>query len=106
MRERPVAFAAGVAFALTLVVYLVTMNRTIGFIDRGELAATAYTLGVPHPTGYPTITILGWLVTHVVPLKPVLVLNAFAAVLVAAGAAGLVFLFNDLFGRVMVSRAS
>lgn len=92
--------AAWAAFALTLVVYLATMNRTIGFIDRGELAATAYTFGIPHPTGYPTFTVLGWLVSHLVPLRPVLVLNAFAAVLVALGAGGLVFLFRDLLGRV------
>ena len=91
--------AASAAFAVTLVAYLATMNRTVGFIDRGELAATACTLGIPHPTGYPTFTILGWLVSHAVPLRPVLVLNAFAAVLVAGSAAGLVFLFDDLLGR-------
>jgi hypothetical protein len=92
--------AAGAAFAFTLTVYLATMNRTIGFIDRGELAATTYTLGIPHPTGYPSITVLGWLVSHLIPMRPVLVLNAFAAFLVAASAAGLVFLFDDLFRRV------
>jgi hypothetical protein len=94
------AGAAWFAFGVTLVVYLATMNRTIGFIDRGELAATTYTLGIPHPTGYPTFTVLGWLVSHLVPLRPVHVLNALAAMLVAVSAAGLVFLFDALFARV------
>jgi len=102
---RSLARAAWAAFVLTLPVYLATMNRTIGFIDRGELAATAYTLGIPHPTGYPTFTALGWLVSHLVPLRPVLVLNAFAAILVAASSAGLVFLFGDLLQRVSKDEA-
>jgi len=97
--------AASIAFVVTLAAYLATMNRTIGFIDRGELAATAYTLGIPHPTGYPTFTLLGWLVSHLVPLRPVLVLNAFAALLVAASAAALVFLFDELLGRAGGSEA-
>src|SRR5437016_6084984 len=97
------ARAAWTAFTLTLIVYLATMNRTIGFIDRGELAATAYTLGIPHPTGYPTFIVLGWLVSHLVPLRPVLVLNAFAAVLVACSTACLFFLFSDLLKRASKS---
>src|SRR5215831_12530357 len=82
------------------------MNRTIGFIDRGELAATTYTLGIPHPTGYPTFTLLGWLVAHSIPARPVLVLNAFAAFLVAVSAAGLVLLFDDLFRRASKTGSS
>ena len=99
-KSRPIQWMAVLAFALTLPVYLLTMNRTIGFIDRGELAATAYTLGVPHPTGYPTLTALGFAVSHLVPLRPVLVLNGFAAVLVAMGVAMCVLLFDELLRRV------
>ena len=94
------ARAAGLALALVLPLYLCTMNRTIGFIDRGELAATAYTLGIPHPTGYPTFTFLGWIASHLTPLRPVLALNLFAALMVAASAVVLVLLFDHLLSRV------
>src|SRR5262249_1753746 len=73
---------------------LLTMCRTVGFIDRGELAAVACTLGVAHPTGYPTFTWLGFLAAHAWPGRPILALNAFAALLVAAGAAVMVLLFD------------
>ena len=89
-----VGAAAAAVFALTLPIYLVTMNRTIGFVDRGELAAVAWTFGIPHATGYPTLMLIAGALSHLVPLRPVLALNAFAAVLVAASAAALVPLFE------------
>lgn len=59
--------AAGVSIA-ALVVYLMTLapsltNANYG-TDGGDLIAAARTLGVPHPTGYPTYTLLAWLFTH------------------------------------------
>jgi hypothetical protein len=49
-------------------VYLSTLAPSIsdanGTGDSGELASTAYTLGIAHPTGYPLYTMLGFLVTH------------------------------------------
>ena len=83
----PARRSAWLVFALTLPIYLVTMNRTIGFVDRGELAAVAWTFGIPHATGYPTLMLIAGAVAHLVPLRPVLALNALAAVLVAASAA-------------------
>jgi len=53
-------FLAG---ALAFVAYLTTMNSTVTFIDSGELAAVASTLGIAHPTGYPLFSLLGRLVT-------------------------------------------
>src|SRR2546425_4153556 len=95
----PAARAAWGAFALTLPIYWVTMNRTIGFIDQGELAATAVTFGIPHPTGYPTLMLVAGAVTHLVPLRPVLVLNALVGVFTAAGAAGLTLLLDPVLSR-------
>jgi hypothetical protein len=86
MTPRTVAArAAWGAFALTLPIYWITMNRTIGFIDRGELAAAAFTFGIPHPTGYPTLMLVAGAVSHLVPLRPVLVLNALVGILVGEG---------------------
>ncbi|MBI5711109.1 MAG: DUF2723 domain-containing protein [Candidatus Eisenbacteria bacterium] len=92
--------AALLVFLVTAPVYLLTMARAIGFVDRGELAAVAVTLGVAHPTGYPTFTLLGHLATRLIPLPPVLALNVFAALLVAAGAGVMVLLFDHALARL------
>jgi hypothetical protein len=76
------------------------MNRTIGFVDRGELAAVATTLGIAHPTGYPTLTLLGHFVTRLAPVPPVLALNALAALLTALGVAALAWLYDALLARM------
>ncbi len=54
-----------VLFIITLVAVLyVTMSqRGIGYIDSGELAACCVVSGIPHPTGYPTFSTLGRLVS-------------------------------------------
>jgi hypothetical protein len=50
-------------FALALLVYLQTLAPTISWAhhgaDGGDLITAAVTRGVPHPTGYPTYTLLG-----------------------------------------------
>lgn len=55
--------AAVIAFSI----YLITLAPTVWFIDSGELAAVASTLGIAHPTGYPLFTIIG----HVFTLLPI-----------------------------------
>ena len=59
------------AFGVTtaaLVVYVATLAPGLTFehsgVDGGDLIAAARTLGVPHPSGYPTYTLLAWLVSH------------------------------------------
>lgn len=53
---------------LTLVVYLLTMAPRLTWEhagrDGGDFITAAYYLGVPHPTGYPTYTILAWIFSH------------------------------------------
>ncbi len=70
------------------------MCRTYGFIDRGELAAVAATLGIAHPTGYPTLTILGHLAVRLVPAPAVLVLNTLSALWCALAVAVLSLLVH------------
>jgi tetratricopeptide (TPR) repeat protein len=50
MRKDPGTLAV---FATTLLVYLLTLAPTVTGEDSGELIAAAYTLGIPHPSGYP-----------------------------------------------------
>lgn len=85
--------AASAALAVPLLVYLLTMAPTITWshdgADGGDLITAAYTLGVPHPPGYPTYCMLGWLFAHV-PLRDVAWrLNLMSAVGAALAALGL-----------------
>ena len=74
--------AGGVA---ALALYLHSLAPTItmanGAGDSGELASTAYTLGIAHPTGYPLYTLLGFVVTHLGGGEPAFSLNVFSAVM-------------------------
>jgi len=67
-------WAALAALGVPLAVYLLTMAPSITWghdgADGGDLITAAYTLGVPHPPGYPTYCLLGWLFAHL-PLRDV-----------------------------------
>lgn len=87
--------AIGVSLIL-FILYLLTLSPTFGFVDKGEMAAVAGTLGIAHPTGYPTIMLLGKLFTVLLPLRDVVALNVMSALLTAAGGGVLVLLFDYL----------
>ncbi len=93
---RGAAAAAAVAFGL----YLITISPTFGFIDEGELAAVASTLGIAHPTGYPTFTLLGYLFTALLPVRDIVALNVMAALLVASSVGVMTLLFAHILGRL------
>lgn len=54
-------------FLITFAVFIKTLAPTVWFIDSGELAAVACTLGIAHPTGYPLFTLAG----HLFSMLPV-----------------------------------
>lgn len=56
-----------IAGIIAFTVYIITLAPTVWFIDSGELAAVATTLGIAHPTGYPLFTIVG----HIFTLLPI-----------------------------------
>ncbi len=77
------------AFVAAFAVYLWTLCPTVWVGDSGELTAAAWTLGTPHPTGYPLWLLLAKAFATVVPFGTVAWrINLFCA-LCAAGAAGL-----------------
>jgi len=49
-------------------IYALGACRTIYVGDSGELVAAVYTLGIPHPSGYPLYVLLGKLWTCLVPI--------------------------------------
>ena len=57
--------AAGLAFALPLVAYALTLCPTVYVGDSGEMATLAHTLGVAQPTGFPLYCLLGKIATLV-----------------------------------------
>ena len=87
------ALATGVVMAI---LSLLTMNHTVGFIDSGELAAAAATLGVPHPTGYPLLMILGHVATVLLPGRDIMALNILNAILFGIGSGVMTLLFSRI----------
>ncbi len=65
MNIRRLPLAPIAVFIIPLTVYLLTMPLGLTWAhsgaDGGDLITAAVTLGVPHPSGYPTYTLLGWL---------------------------------------------
>jgi hypothetical protein len=55
------ALPAGATFALGLGLYLRTLLPDVGTWDTAEFQAIGPVLGIAHPTGYPTYTLLAWL---------------------------------------------
>lgn len=81
------AAAQAMAFVLPLAVYLRTLARDLTFVDSGELAAVATTLGIAHPPGYPLFTLLGHLASLLPlgsPIARVALLSAIATALATA----------------------
>jgi hypothetical protein len=79
---------------LVFVVYLFTMAPQITWShygrDGGDFITAAWVLGVPHPPGYPTYTLLAWLFTHI-PLGSVAWRVHLLSGLAATGTAVLVY---------------
>ncbi|HCA81138.1 MAG TPA: hypothetical protein DEP53_15515, partial [Bacteroidetes bacterium] len=76
----------GLVMAIAFGVYLMTMCRSVSFIDAGELAAVACVMGIAHPTGYPLFTLTAHL-AHWFSFggNQIVVLNGFSALVVALG---------------------
>jgi hypothetical protein len=59
------------AFAVPLIVYLLSLHPDVGFWDIGEMQTVPYIMGIGHPPGFPTLILCGWLFTHIVYLGSV-----------------------------------
>ena len=59
--------AAAVVFAVTLLVYVLTLAPSVTLEDSGELITGAADFGVPHPPGYPLWSFSGYVFSHLFP---------------------------------------
>ena len=85
---------ATVAVGLVVAILsILTSLPGVGFIDSGEMAAAAATFGVPHPTGYPTLMILGRVFALPFAENPATGLNLLNALLAGGSASFLLLLF-------------
>ncbi|HWN81247.1 MAG TPA: DUF2723 domain-containing protein [Candidatus Udaeobacter sp.] len=96
-RRGPPLGLALVPAAFALLVYGLTLCRTVYFGDSAELSAAAARLGVAHPPGYPLYLLLGRLLVAALPGEPALAVNGLSA-LAAAATAGLATLLALLLG--------
>ncbi len=88
-------------FLVSLTVYVLTLQPTLGLEDSGELIVASDYLGVPHPPGYPIWTLLTWFfqwVFHSVTFhghpNPAWAVNLFSAVAGAAACGVLALLIS------------
>lgn len=95
MRDRKAPFAFGVAaFLVPIVVYGLTLCRTVSFVDAGELCVTSHTLGIAHPTGYPLYVVLGRLFS-LLPLGSIIARTNWMSAFFAA--LSVLFLYLTIF---------
>ena len=97
---RPSYLAAGIASAIVLLLYVVTLAPSTAMWDTSEYIAAAYTLGLPHPPGNPFFVLIGRFFS-LLPIAPSVAarVNVLAAVS-SAVSAGMWFLITE---RVLVS---
>ena len=89
-RVRLVVF--GAVFAVVLAVYYYSAAPTASFWDCGELIASSYILGVPHPPGTPLYVALGRLFTMLPVAKEIAFRVTLIPVLFGAFSCGLIYL--------------
>ncbi len=58
-----ISVGIGIFFSIFFL-YLHTVAPTVTFEDSGDFISSAYLLGIAHPSGYPTYTMIGHLLTY------------------------------------------
>ncbi len=100
IQKYPENITAVILWLIIFPVYLFTLAPTVGFIDSGELATVACTLGIAHPTGYPLFTLVGRIFS-ILPIaaKEIVRLNVMSALFTSIAAIVFFFLAMELLGR-------
>ncbi|MCX8009776.1 MAG: DUF2723 domain-containing protein, partial [Ignavibacteria bacterium] len=86
IRSIPLKYYTLIFTFIVFAIYLTTLAPGLVEIDSGELAAAAITLGIAHPTGYPTFTILGFVFSKLLFfVSKIYAMNIFAAICTTVG---------------------
>jgi len=94
---------ACLVFVLVMSVYLFTLAPSITMEDSAELITAAYTLGIPHPPGFPLYVLLGKLFTFI-PLGTIAWrVNLISAVFGALTIALLFVITNKIVKNTLIS---
>lgn len=88
---------AALALVLPAILYFVTLAPTIYPGDSAELIASAFCLGVPHPTGYPLFMILGHFVQKLGLGSPAFSMNLMCAFFGALACLSAYFLQREIW---------
>jgi hypothetical protein len=78
-------------FLVSLIVYMMTVARTVVFWDVGEFIAASYLLQVPHPPGSPLFLLVGRVVS-MIPFHPDIAFRVHTISAIAS-ALGVMFLY-------------
>jgi hypothetical protein len=104
--RHPLLVAAALAGTVALVAYLTRLLPGVGFWDTGIFQAAAATLGLTHPTGYPTYMLLGWAWISATPWwSPATAMNILSALSAAVAVAGIVVVARRIGAGLVVSVA-
>ena len=94
--------AAWIVFAVALLVYTLTMEKTASFWDSGEFIAAAYKLQIVHPPGAPLYLLLGRLFSMFLPTNLIAFGVNFLSVLSTAFAAFFVYLNTSILAQRVI----
>lgn len=86
-------FLPVILFLFTFSVYIHNLSRSVFGGDVGDFVTAATVMGVPHPSGYPLITLLGFLLTRIDFATPAFMVGLISA-LSSAFAVVIFYLFS------------
>ena len=97
--ERLNKITAWLVFALSLLVYILTMEKSASFWDSGEFIAAANKLQIVHPPGAPLYLILGRIFSMFLPQSMVALGVNFLSVLATAFASLFIYLNTSILAK-------
>ncbi len=94
-------------FAGLLIIYFFGVSHAVFGGDSGDIILSYFFAGVPHPPGYPLNTLLGAILTRLIPVGPfAFKANAVSAIYLAAAACLLFLFLQRFFKNYLIAIAS
>lgn len=104
MERRQARLAGALAWLFPLGVYAVSLQRTVGYWDTGEMAVVPWILGIAHSTGFPFFTVAAWAFAHALPVGTVAArISLFCALAMTLGAWLIARIVIETTGRAWIA---